>query len=256
MALRNGKTGISWVVLLGAGLATASALLLLSAPLGYRLGVLSLQLALLTFLRWGAYLAIAAAVISLIGLVITFARPKETRRGAALAAASVVVAAALFALPARFRMGPPAPPIHDITTDTQDPPQYVAVLPLRADAPNPTVYGGERVAAQQRAAYPDLQPAVLNVPPSEAFERALAAVHEMGWDLVQADAKTGRIEATDTTFWFGFKDDVVIRVRPTQRGSGVDIRSLSRVGVGDAGTNAKRIRRYLEVLTGENATAP
>ena len=252
MAHRSGTTAISWVVLLGAGLAIASALVLLAAPLGYRLGILSLRLALLTLLRWGAYLAIGAAVVSLVGLIITLARPKETRSGLLLAAVSLMVAAALIAIPARFRMGPPAPPIHDITTDTQDPPQYVAVLPLRADAPNTTEYGGERVAARQREAYPDLQPAMLNVPPAQAFERALAAVHEMGWDLVEANAAAGRIEATDTTFWFGFKDDVVIRVKPTDGGSRVDVRSLSRVGVGDAGTNAKRIRAYLDVLTQEN----
>lgn len=77
----------------------------------------------------------------------------------------------------------------------------------------------------------------------------------MGWDLVAADATAGRIEATDTTFWFGFKDDVVIRVRPADGGSRVDVRSLSRVGVGDVGTNAKRIRAYLDVLTDESRTA-
>ena len=255
MARWSGTNAVSWVVLLGAGLAITAALVLLAAPLGYRFGVFSLQLALQTLLRWGAYLAIGAAVVSLIGLIITLARPKETRRGITLAAVSLVIAAALIAIPGRFRMGPPAPPIHDITTDTQDPPQYVAVLPLRANAPNTTEYGGERVSAQQRQAYPDLQPAMLNVPPPQAFERALAAVHEMGWDLVDADATAGRIEATDTTFWFGFKDDVVIRVRPADGGSRVDVRSLSRVGVGDAGTNAKRIRAYLKVLTQEDRTA-
>jgi uncharacterized protein (DUF1499 family) len=237
---------------LGAGVAIASTLVLLAAPLGYRLGVLSLRLALQTFLRWGAYLAIGAAVISLIGLIITLARPRGTRRGITLAALTLAVTAGVIAIPARFRMGTPAPPIHDITTDTQDPPQYVAVLPLRADAPNTTEYGGERIAAQQRDAYPDLQPTILNVPPPQAFDRALAAVHEMGWDVVEANASAGRIETTDTTFWFGFKDDVVIRVRPADRGSRVDVRSLSRVGVGDAGTNAKRIRAYLNVLLQEN----
>ncbi len=249
MALNGGTTAVSRVVLLGAGLTIGAALVLLAAPLGYRLDILSLRLALGTLLPWGAYLAIGAAVLSLVGLIITLARPKERRRGLPIAAISVVVAAAMIAVPARFRMGPPAPPIHDITTDTRDPPEYVAVLPLRAGAPNTTKYGGERVAAQQREAYPDLQPAALNVPSAQAFERALAAVHEMGWDLVEADAAAGRIEATDTTFWFGFKDDVVIRVRPTDGGSRVDVRSLSRVGVGDAGTNAKRIRAYLDVLT-------
>jgi uncharacterized protein (DUF1499 family) len=110
------------------------------------------------------------------------------------------------------------------------------------------VYGGEKIASQQRDAYPDLQPLLLDVPPLQAFERALATVHEMGWDLVAADAAAGRIEATDTTFWYGFKDDVVIRVRPSDDGSRIDVRSLSRVGGGDAGTNAKRVRGYLDTL--------
>jgi uncharacterized protein (DUF1499 family) len=121
-------------------------------------------------------------------------------------------------------------------------------LPLRAKAPNTTVYGGDKIASQQRTAYPDLQPLILNVPPPQAFDRALATVRDMGWDLVAADAAAGRIEATDTTFWYGFKDDVVVRVRPAEGGSRVDVRSLSRVGGGDVGTNAKRIRAYLEAL--------
>ena len=107
------------------------------------------------------------------------------------------------------------------------------------------------IAAQQREAYPDLQPAMLDAPPAEAFERALAAVYRMRWQLVQADEPAGRIEATDTTFWFGFKDDVVIRVRPDGGGSRIDVRSLSRVGGGDAGTNAARIREYVETVSAE-----
>jgi len=235
----------------GAGLAAASALALAAAPVAYRLDILSVRVALLTFLRWGAYGGIAAAVVSLIGLVVTLARSREARRGTSLAAVSLLVGVIVVAIPARYRLGPPTPPIHDITTDTQDPPEYVAVLPLRANAPNPTVYGGEKIASQQHKAYPDIQRLRLDVPPPQAFERALATVREMGWELVADDAMAGRIEATDTTFWFGFKDDVVIRIRPANSGSRVDVRSLSRIGVGDAGTNAKRIRAYLDALKAE-----
>ena len=242
------KPSISWVVMLGAGLAVASALVLLAAPIGYRLGILPLRIALQSFLRWGAYGGIAAAAVSVAGLVVTLMRPREGRRGIVLATTSVLVGLALVGIPGRFRMGPPKPPIHDITTDMREPPEYVAVLPLRANAPNTTVYGGEKIALQQRAAYPDLQPLMLNVAPPQAFDRALATVRDMGWELVAADAAAGRIEATDTTFWFGFKDDVVIRIRPAYGGSRVDVRSLSRVGGGDAGTNAKRIRAYLDAL--------
>jgi uncharacterized protein (DUF1499 family) len=245
------KPSISWVVMLGAGLAAASALVLLAAPVGYRLGMLPLRVALQTLLRWGAYGAIAAAVTSLAGLVVTLTRPREAQRGILLAAICLLAGVVLLGIPGRFRLGPPKPPIHDITTDTHEPPEYVAVLPLRVNVPNTTVYGGEKIASRQREAYPDLQPLILNVPPAPAFDRALATVREMGWELVAADPTAGRIEATDTTFWFGFKDDVVIRVRPTDGGSRVDVRSLSRVGGGDAGTNAKRIRAYLDALSVE-----
>jgi uncharacterized protein (DUF1499 family) len=239
---------ISRLVMLGAALAFVSALALLAAPLGYNAGVLSLRTALLTLVRWGAYGGVAAIVLSLVGLLTTFRRPRGQRRGVLLAVVSVLVGAVLIAVPGRFRLGPPTPPIHDISTDTQDPPEFVAVLPLRANAPNTTVYGGEKIASQQRAAYPDIQTLTLNIPPAQAFERASAAVDAMGWELVDADAASGRIEATDTTFWFRFKDDVVVRIMPADGGSRIDVRSLSRVGGGDAGTNAKRIRAYLAAL--------
>ena len=248
MVQRVGRPSMSWLVLLGAGLAIASALVLLAGPVGYRLGVLPLRVALLTMLTWGVYGGIAAAVVSLAGLVVTLARPRGARRGILTAAIGLLVGLVLIGIPGRFRLGPPTPPIHDITTDTQDPPEYVAVLPLRADAPNTTVYGGEDIAARQREAYPDVRPLMLSVPPPQAFERALAAVRDMGWELVAADEAAGRIEATDTTFWYGFKDDVVVRVRPADGGSRVDVRSVSRVGGGDAGTNAKRVRAYLDAL--------
>src|SRR4051812_2538963 len=108
MSQTGGQSPRSWIVLLGAALAVASALVLLAAPLGYRFGVLSLRVALLSLLAWGVYLAIGAAIVSLIGLIVTLTRPKETRRGLALAVFTLVAAAAMIAMPSRFRMGPPA----------------------------------------------------------------------------------------------------------------------------------------------------
>ena len=99
------------------------------------------------------------------------------------------------------------------------------------------------MAAQQREAYPDLAPVDYPIAPEAAFETALAVAQDMGWDVVAADQAAGRIEASDRTFWFGFVDDVVIRVRPTDAGSRVDVRSVSRVGVSDVGKTA-RIRAY------------
>ena len=249
MARQARKASIPLLVWLAAGLVVLAALTLLAAPLGYRLGLLPLRTALLTVLRWGAYAAAAAAAVSTLALGFQLARPKSARRGVWLAAVSLLLAGAMFSIPAGYRLGPRKPPIHDITTDIDNPPPFVAVVPL--NTPGRTDYEGEVVAAQQRQAYPDLLPAMLDVPPAEAFERALAAVYQMRWQLVEADEPAARIEATDTTFWFGFKDDVVIRVRPAGGGSRIDVRSLSRVGGGDAGTNAARIHEYVETLTAE-----
>ena len=121
---------------------------------------------------------------------------------------------------------------------TEKPPQFK----------KPLSYGGPQVAEQQRKAYPDIQPAVLAAGPEAAFARALAAAQAMGWDIVDAQPKEGRIEATATTFWFGFKDDVVVRITPLVAGSRIDVRSKSRVGRGDTGTNAQRVRAYLKRL--------
>ena len=145
------------------------------------------------------------------------------------------------------------PKIHDVTTDTEDPPAFVAILGLRKDAPNPSTYGGPEIAAQQRAAYPDIRPLVSEIPPARAFERALSVARRMGWDIVDENPPEGRIEATATTLWFGFKDDVVIRIIPLAgTGSRLDIRSVSRVGLSDIGTNARRIRAFLKMFLEES----
>lgn len=137
------------------------------------------------------------------------------------------------------------PRIHDITTDTENPPLFKAILTIRKDAPNSAEYGGPQIAAMQRAGYPDLVPLLLPVNSNEAFQKALSTAVEMGWEIVEANQAEGRIEATDKTFWLGFKDDIVVRITPEKSGSRIDVRSVSRVGVSDAGTNAKRIRKFL-----------
>jgi uncharacterized protein (DUF1499 family) len=139
------------------------------------------------------------------------------------------------------------PYIHDNSTELDSPPRFVAVLPLRSGARNSPDYD-PAVAAQQRSGYPDIAPLLLDRPPARAFEAAERAARAMGWDIVAVVPAEGRIEATDTTLLFGFKDDIVIRVAPHGSGSRVDVRSLSRVGESDIGTNAKRVRSYLQRL--------
>jgi uncharacterized protein (DUF1499 family) len=144
------------------------------------------------------------------------------------------------------------PKIHDITTDPESPPGMMALLPHRQGAQNLPMYAGKVVATQQKRAYPDIEPIVLKVPPAKAFDRVRAAVKRMGWTVVSsippAPNQDGRIEAYDRTFWFGFTDDVVIRVRPAPGGSRVDIRSASRVGQHDLGANAARVRAFMAAL--------
>ncbi len=237
---------ITRAAVLGAGLAVlCAAAAALSGP-GYQLGWWGLGTGF-SLLRFSAYGLLAAAGLSVVfGAFSWLAR---SGRAALLAAIGIVVGIGTFLVPwSQLRTARSVPPIHDITTDLEDPPQFVTILPLRADAPNPADHGGPEIAEQQRSAYPDIVTASFDLPPERLFESALATAESLGWEIVAADAEAGRIEATDTTFWFGFKDDVVIRVRASEGGSRVDLRSVSRVGRGDVGKNAARISTYLRRL--------
>jgi uncharacterized protein (DUF1499 family) len=237
---------VAKVTTLALVLAVAAALAGLAAGPAYRFGLLPMGSAF-GLLRSAAYGGIAAALLGLVGMAI--ARPKGRRRGFYRALAAFVIGLVVLGVPLSYLwQARTVPPIHDVTTDTENPPQFLAVRPLRADDPNPASYGGPEVAGQQREAYPDIQPLRLGLPPDQAFRRALEAAREMGWEIVRADYPARRIEATDQTFWFGFKDDVVIRVRPAEPGSRIDVRSTSRVGQSDLGVNAERIRSYVERL--------
>ncbi len=197
-------------------------------------------------LKWAAYGGIAGAVISLLGCIT--ARPGRRRKGFVLSLIGLAAGIVVTAVPLYYwQRAQELPRIHDITTDTEKPPRFVAILPLRKAAENGAEYGGQNVAAQQRIFYPDIAPLQLPIPKDQAFKRALEAARSMGWRIIHEDESEGRIEATATTFWFGFKDDIVIRVTPANGGMGsrIDVRSASRVGKSDIGTNARRIREYL-----------
>ena len=238
---RLGRAAAGFALAIGAVCAVAA----LSAGPGYRMQLWSLSDGF-TLLRWSTLGAIAGAVVALLVLGLTWL--VRVPRGRALAGASLVLNLLVAAPPLYlYRQAQGLPKIHDISTDTADPPAFVAVLPLRQGARNPVDYRVE-TAAQQRLGYPDIVPLRLDAPPAEAFVRAERAARAMGWEVVAVVPEALRIEATATTLLFGFKDDIVIRIRPQGQGSLVDVRSLSRIGGSDVGANAARIRSFFGKL--------
>ncbi len=120
---------------------------------------------------------------------------------------------------------------------------------MRTNAPNGVPDRIDDVTAGlQRRGYPDLVTLALPLPAEAAFAKALEAAKTMNWEIVSTRPADGILEATDTTAWFGFHDDIVVRIRPAGEHSRIDVRSTSRVGRGDAGKNADRIRKYFRLL--------
>jgi uncharacterized protein (DUF1499 family) len=199
-------------------------------------------------LRWATYAGITSVFLSGAGLTLSF-----FHRGRKLSYSmfGILLGFLVVYMPlAWWHTAKKVPAIHDITTDTGNPPKFLAVPALRKDSPNSTEYGGPQISSMQHEAYPDIKPMVLPIGSAKAFEKALSSAKRMGWDIIDANANEGRIEATDTTFWFGFKDDVVVRLTPMENSSTrIDVRSVSRVGKSDIGTNAKRIRKYMVLLS-------
>lgn len=232
--------------------AVVALLMLAVAGPGTRLGLWEFGTGF-TLMRWALFIGLGAAALSVILLIVP-----TTRRGhgVLLAAALVIGLGSAWVPWSGVRQARSVPPIHDITTDTVNPPSFVDVAPLRADAPNPLAYPGADTARQQHEAYPDIQTLELAQSMEQAFDRALETAREMGWEIVAAAPGEGRIEATATTFWFGFKDDVVVRVAAAGNGSRLDVRSKSRVGRSDIGKNAARIRSFVKAFRNNDDAAP
>ena len=249
MAALAGRNWAGIAAYIGGVLAILALLTLAIGPLGWRFGWWHYRFAFAWLMPWAAYGAIAAAVISIVAL---FGWSHLGARGIALAAVGIVIGAAVVYLPWQYnRLRTMVPPIHDITTDMDNPPAFVAALKLRPKDSNTVAYEGPDLAGKQRAAYPDIAPVKAKLAPAEAFKRALDAANAMpGWTVVDSDPAAGRIEANETSRWFRFTDDVVIRVAADGAGSRIDVRSVSRVGRSDFGVNAGRVRAYTAALSG------
>ena len=228
-------------------LALLAALIVAACGPAHRYLGVDLDIALAVY-RYGFYLAAAAMALALATLVPT--RPGDRRRGFVAALLGLGIGLAAGWAPAGWLLDARAAPrINDISTDTAQPPAMVVTQQLRRGAPNPAAYPGKVVATQQRAAYPDIQPILLTITPAEAFHRVDEVAMSMGWDIVARAPGEGRLEAVDTSDWFGMTDDIVVRIRPQgTSGTRIDIRSKSRIGESDFGENARRIRIFRDKL--------
>ena len=194
-----------------------------------------------TSLRFGVYVGGAALILIILQVLIN-------RKSVSWGSTFIYAAMALVAVGMPVSMMSKAsavPPIHDITTDVTNPPEFVAIAPLREGAPNPVSYEGGEVTKQQLEAYPEIKTQLLPQSINEVYMAAERAIDALGWERVTEGALPNTLEATDTTTWFGFKDDVVVRLTVQNDDTLVDVRSKSRVGKSDLGKNAQRIDAFL-----------
>jgi uncharacterized protein (DUF1499 family) len=222
-----------WHRRIALALAVLAALVLVASGLGVRAGLWPFRVGFGMF-AGALFLGLAATGAAAIALAIPRLRAGSTQ----VLIAALFLGALSAAMPLEHvRRVKTLPYINDITTDTAAPPQFSQPRPYES-----------HFAELQQIGYPDLRPLELLVPPAQAFARARAAAQAFGWEIVGTDEKAGRIEAVATTLWFGFKDDIVIRVAASGSGSRIDMRSKSRVGRSDLGANATRIRAFLARL--------
>jgi Protein of unknown function (DUF1499) len=211
-----------------------------------------------------------ALVLASIAILLAFAAGIVIWRhgigGGRQAVTALLIGAALIAYP--LYLGIKAsrlPAIYDITTDPIDPPQFDAIARLRPRDANPVTYAGLYAAEQQHAAYPDIEPDETTATAQDAYAAAMKVITKRKWHVVDSrspqgplprviDARAsqsvtvrdGIIEAVARTPILGFRDDVVVRIRPTVDGARIDVRSASRYGRHDLGTNAKRVRALVD----------
>jgi uncharacterized protein (DUF1499 family) len=229
---------------------SVSALLLLAvAPLGWRLGWWQYRFALYWLMPASGLVAAIAVTLGMLTIALRW--PELGPSSVASLAIALVLGLVLIYVPYHYyRMRRIYPPIHDITTDTDNPPRFSAVLPARAaEHAGSVAYDNPRLPGLQKAAYPEVAPLKAALPVAAAFDAALSVATSMpGWTIVASDRDAGRIEASQQSRWFRFTDDMVIRIACDEVGSRIDVRSTSRQGRSDFGVNAARIRAYMSAL--------
>jgi hypothetical protein len=214
-----------------------------------------------SLLRYAFYAAIGGGVLALIGITVGLIR----KTGAGKLNLLALVVALLFSgyLLQLVTTARSVPAIHDATTNLDDVPAFTTLSVRPDNLENVPDEGRSELArldpekrwkAIHRRAYSDLRTLRVPTDVAETTDRAANLARSRGWKIAKVDPKAGIVEATATSFFFRFKDDVVVRVRPDLErpgGSLVDMRSISRVGGSDVGMNAKRIRAFLTDLQQE-----
>ncbi len=222
------------------------------ALLGFPFAVLGFRMNLFGFgvsasiIKWSVLLALGLFVVS---MVITFWK----RRSSPALAKSARLAAWIAMVPilgmAALKFGADGvPPIHNISTDIDNPPAFDVITTVRSAEHNPLAYNSAELGPVQSQAYPAVKTLSSSLDKPAAVERAAALAKDLGWEVVNVNAEAGIVEATDTTKLWGFKDDIVVRVTESESGSLIDLRSVSRIGISDLGANAKRISTFLDAF--------
>lgn len=242
---------VTWLAPLARRIAIFSLPVTLIAIVLHRIGLVEYELAYIT-LATGLAVALLGLLVAVAAFVVIW---NEGLRGLGSAAVAFLIGTAVLAWPTfEFMRAVNLPEIVDISTDTSDPPRFVAVASARSSSANPIAYPGEQTAALQQMFYPAVKPHEIDASPDEVFNTLLSLVERRGWRVLDSvpprgGQREGRIEAVAQTFLMGFREDIVIRVRALQNAVRVDIRSASRYGTHDFGSNARRIESLLSDFT-------
>lgn len=237
---------VSRLAILSRRVAVFSLPVVLLAIVMHRFGLVEYQAAF-AILVAGLGVALLGVVLALFAFAVIW---REGLRGLDRALAACAIGVLVLGLPAfDLARGATLPAISDITTDPADPPGFSAIASARARGANPVAYPGPATAALQRAAYPGVRALELEASPDEVFNQALAVVEQRGWRVLDSipprgGERDGRIEAVARSLIMGFREDVAIRVRTTSNGVRIDMRSASRYGARDLGSNARRITTF------------
>jgi uncharacterized protein (DUF1499 family) len=240
-------------------IALASAVLILIALVLHRFGRIETPLGIGLVLTGFA----GAGIALIMGLAAAVVIWRRGLAGAWSAAGGIALSLAIFAWPASVApIYLKLPPINDVTTDTEHPPEFATLARDRPKASNGVEYRGGTFAEMQEQHYPEIRPLVLDRAAEEVYEAVSEAIRRLRWRVVaeeppQADGTAGHIEAEDRTLILGFIDDVIVRVESDGGATRVDARSMSRYGSHDFGRNAHRIKEfYTELRARLDATVP